>query len=92
MLQVFSAIFTTLIILESNVAETRILSVGQKIVENVQERLFKESGESKSTLISPDCLFTPERRKGMPSVAHMDHVPSYHMTQSTLDRSSWRSL
>lgn len=66
MLQVFPAIFTTLIILESNVAETRILSVGQKVVENVQERLFKESGESKSTLISPDCLFTPERRKGMP--------------------------
>ena len=92
MLQVFPAVFTTLIILGSNVTETRILSVGQKIVEKVQERLFKESGESKSTLISPDCLFTFERRKRIPWMTNTDHVPSYDMTKSTLDRSSWSSL
>ena len=92
MLQVFPAIFTTLIILGSNVTETRILSVGQKIVEKVQERLFKESGESKLTLISPDCLFTLERRKRIPWMTNTNHVPSFDMTKSTLDRSSWSSL
>ena len=37
-------------------------------------------------------LFTPERRKGIPWMTNTDHVPSYDMTKSTLDRSSWSSL
>ena len=37
-------------------------------------------------------LFTPERRKGIPWMTNTYHVPSYDMTKSTLDRSSWSSL
>lgn len=37
-------------------------------------------------------LFTPEKRKGIPGMTNTDHVPSYDMTRSTLDRSSWSSL